>query len=268
MENSFLRKRYTLVRGAVKRAVRERWGSLPIQEVAKRFQLSTPTTRKVLQSRGIYNEQTLLRLEETLTTDRVVLATAVDENTQPITPDLASLGDLPSPVLQKLFRVGGTIFTAGKRASRLVHWAYSVQDDERSHRALVTMKDVPESGGYGLVEVKPQQNACLNMVISMILPIPAGFALAIDFGQLTLTADKAESHDIIGRETFQKAAAPHLTVVTYTIRDMCTQFLLRSDQPFEARFRECLGVNEAEKGLQDPSNPLVGFRARGLFHLD
>lgn len=271
MKNSFLGKRYRLLRGSVEREVLRRWGALPLNEVARKVGLSVPTLRRMMASQGVYNEVTLRRVEDALAVPRILLATAVDEGDGAAVPDISKLADLPSAAIQSLLRSAGGLFTAydaARRAKDLIHWALGLNDEHRPHRRLVRTSNVPFGGAYACVDVEPSQGSHLDLVVSMVLPMPMSFDVAIDYGRLLLRAGRWRSDDIIGRETLDKPAGQPPCFITFAPGAMSTPFLIRGNVPFEARVGAYLPVKDGEERLRDGSDPLVGFRARGLFHVD
>lgn len=270
MTNPLLGKRYRILRGAVERAVLRKWGTLPRSEVARRMGLSLPTLRGIIRGHGVYNEATIERLEATLATDRMLLATAVDTGGGEIMPSFTALADLRAALIQRLIRFGGHFLVAQgslRRANGLVHWAFSVQDEQREYRQLFSANNVPPHGAYALVDIDVPASAELDLVVSVVLPAPRGFDLAIDYGRLLLRDGQWTSTDIIGRESFHKRAAVRLPFVTFAPAAPGLRFLARANAAFGLTPRSCLPVADAEQRLMDAADPLVGFRARGLFHL-
>lgn len=269
MRNPFLGRRYRLLEGAVEREIRRRWGLLPLQETARRLGLSVPTLRRMLRSEGVYNDATLRQVEDALSTPRILLAAAVDEGGEGNVPDMSLLSNLPAAAVQSILRTSGGLLTAFEvagRARRLVHWALGVRDQRRPHRQLVHTGSVPFGGAYAQMHVDTSDGE-LDLVVSMILPLPMGFDIAIDFGWLRLGDGSWRSDDIIGREVFEKRASGPRSFITFAPAGPGVSFLMRGSARFDARLVGYLGINEGEERLGDASDPLVGFRARGLFHV-
>jgi hypothetical protein len=151
---------------------------------------------------------------------------------------------------------------------RLVHWASSVHDEQRAHRRLFTASHVPAGGAYLRIEIHPLPANGLDLVISMVLQVPYGFDVAIDYGHLVFREGRWISQDIIGRETFNKPAGYPLSFITFAVVGASTTYLIRGDSAFGMRTRCYMSVDEAESRLVDATDALTGFRARGLFHLD